>query len=235
MKPSKKILSIIFLILVMLAVGAYFLFFNKKSSEQNINSLLNFKNYDTALAPAVLTKYTADFEKAKQDILSKPEEFDTNKWLSIARLKKYAKDYVGAEEIYLMTIVKDPANYIPEANIADLYGNYLQDWNKAAEHYWQAVRKTSLNFQNAILFYRNLADIYAFKLKDQASTFETKALAAMEKEYVDNVDFLTMMAKFYKDTNNKTKAIEFLNKALALNPVNREAILQEIEMLKIAE
>ncbi|HPA25892.1 MAG TPA: hypothetical protein PLK76_04000 [bacterium] len=233
MKPTKKILSIIFLILVILALGAYFLFFNHGNlSEQETDSFLNFKNYDTTLAPEILAKYSSDFEKAKQDILEKTDEFNTSKWLSIARLKKYVKDYAGAEEIYLMVIEKDPNNYIPEANLADLYGNYLKDWQKAADHYWQAVNKTGLNFSTGFLFYTNLADIYAFNLKDQANVFETKALAALEKGYVNNVDFLTLMARFYKNTDNKIKAIEFLEKALVLNPANREAILQEIEMLK---
>lgn len=218
---------------MILALGAYFLFFNHKNlSEQETSFLLNFKNYDTSLSPETVAKYEADFEKAKQDILTKTSEFNTSKWLSLARLKKYVKDYTGAEEIYLMVIEKDPNNYVPEANLADLYGNYLKDWNKAADHYWQAVIKTGLNFSTGLLFYNNLADIYAFNLKDQASIFETKALAAMEKGYVNNVDFLTLIAKFYKNTDNKTKAIEFLEKALALNPTNKEAILQEIENLK---
>lgn len=233
MKLSKKIFSIIFLILVIFALGVYFLFFNHQNfSEQESSSLLNFKNYDTTLAPEILAKYSSDFEKAKQDILSKTGEFNTSKWLSLARLKKYVKDYAGAEEIYLLVINKDPNNYIPEANLADLYGNYLKDWNKAADHYWQAVNKTGLNFATGLLFYTNLADIYAFNLKDQANVFETKALAAMEKGYVNNVDFLTLMAKFYKNIDNKTKARDFLEKALSLNPVNKESIQQEIEMLK---
>ena len=146
-------------------------------------------------------------------------------------VKKYVSDYQGAEQIYLFLISKDVRNYIHEGNLADLYANYLNNYEKAAEHYWSAVEKTNLNAQMRLAYFRNLADIYADKLIDKRQEFEEKAQDALEIDFKDSVDFLTMLAKYYKDTDQVEKSMEYLEQALILNPDNR-AIKDEIERLK---
>ena len=142
------------------------------------------------------------------------------------------KDYAGAEQVYLYVLKRDTVNYIPEANLADLYGNYLNNWDKAVEHYWLAVNKTGQNKGAAFIFYQNLTDIYSAQLKDKRLDFEKKVLEALEKDYGGSVDFLTMLAKYYKDIGDKNKAISYLEKALAMNPPNAPIIRDEIAELK---
>jgi len=62
--------------------------------------------------------------------------------------------------------------------------------------------------------------------------FEKKVLEALEKDYGGSVDFLTMLAKYYKDIGDKNKAISYLERALTLNPANAQIIRDEIAELK---
>ena len=231
---KSKIISLIILILIILGIGSYFLFFNQKLTNEEIRTedLLAFNNKDEKLSQTMLDKYFQEFSWAKDKILKNEATFETSSWLTIARLKKYMKDYEGAEQVYLYVIKIDVMNYAPEANLADLYGNYLNNWEKAAEHYWQAVSKADVNKATALLFYRNLADIYASKLGDKKSEFESKILTALENDYSQSVDFLTMLAKYYKDIDDKNKAISYLERALTLNPANAQIIRDEIAELK---
>ena len=231
---KSKIISLIILILIILGIGSYFLFFNQKLTNEEIRTedLLAFNNKDEKLSQTMLDKYFQEFSWAKDKILKNEATFETSSWLTIARLKKYMKDYEGAEQVYLYVIKIDVMNYAPEANLADLYGNYLNDWDKAAGHYWLAVSKTGQNKETALFFYRNLADIYASKLGDKKSEFETKILTVLAKDYSQSVDFLTMLAKYYKDIGEKNKAISYLEKALAMNPPNAPIIRDEITELK---
>jgi len=231
---KSKIISLIIFVLIIIGIGLYFVFFNQKSNQSEIKEedLLNFNNKDESLPKATLEKYFQEFTWAKNHILNNTATFNTSDWLTIARLKKYLKDYGGAEQIYLFIISRDKNNYTPEVNLADLYGNYLNNWQASAEHYWAAITKTGNNKDAALLFYRNLADIYATKLSAEKREFETKIEAAITKDYSQSVDFLTMMAKYYKDTGNKEKAIEYLQKALGLNPPNADLIRLEIEEIK---
>jgi len=231
---KSKIISLIILALIILAIGSYFLFFNQKLTNKEVRTedLLAFNNQDEKLSQATLDKYFQEFTWAKDNILKKTATFETNSWLTIARLKKYMKDYAGAEQVYLYVLKRDTVNYIPEANLADLYGNYLNNWEKAVEHYWAAVNKSGENKQVALNFYRNLADIYASKLSDKKSEFENKAEIVLNNDYSQSVDFLTMLAKYYKDIDDKNKAISYLERALTLNPANAQIIRDEIAELK---
>lgn len=231
---KSRIVSLCVLILVVVAIGAYFVFFNqtKKELVQNPEELLDFNNYDKDLSTEMLDKYFKDFSSAKEKILTETATFNTSAWLTVARIKKYVKDYTGAEKIYLHVINYDNSNYVPEGNLADLYGNYINDWSKAAEHYWAAINKVGDNEQMVVSFYRNLADIYAFKLKDKANEFETQAEEMLKGKMANNVDFMTILAKYYKDSGNKERAIILLQKALTYNPSNAEAIRQQIQDLK---
>ena len=231
---KSKIISLIILILIILGIGSYFLFFNQKLTNEEIRTedLLAFNNKDEKLSQTMLDKYFQEFSWAKDKILKNEATFETSSWLTIARLKKYMKDYEGAEQVYLYVIKIDVMNYAPEANLADLYGNYLNNWEKAVGHYWLAVSKTGQNKETALFFYRNLADIYASKLGDKKSEFETKILTVLAKDYSQSVDFLTMLAKYYKDIGEKNKAISYLEKALAMNPPNAPIIRDEITELK---
>ena len=231
---KSKIISLIILALIILAIGSYFLFFNQKLTNKEVRTedLLAFNNQDEKLSQATLDKYFQEFTWAKDNILKNTATFETNSWLTIARLKKYMKDYAGAEQVYLYVLKRDTVNYIPEANLADLYGNYLNNWDKAVEHYWLAVNKTGQNKGAAFIFYQNLTDIYSAQLKDKRLDFEKKVLEALEKDYGGSVDFLTMLAKYYKDIGDKNKAISYLEKALAMNPPNAPIIRDEIAELK---
>ncbi len=239
----KTIITILLVFLILILAGAgYYFFFRPKDNKEELKltqgqliekeGLLEFKNYDQSLSPEQINKYQQDFEERKNFILANPGALNPSAWLTLAKIKKYVKDYEGAEKIYLFLIKFDAANYIPENNLADLYANYLFNYEKAAEHYWQAVKKSvAFNKPMGLMFYRSLADIYAFKLISKISEFESQALVALKNDYVGSVDFLTMLAKFYKDSGNKNEAIKYLEAALKLDPTN-QTIKDDLTALK---
>ncbi|MBU4360411.1 tetratricopeptide repeat protein [Patescibacteria group bacterium] len=237
----KNIILVIILIFIIAGISAYFFYFeqNKNNPDSpgiliNAQDLLEFNNYNDELSPELVDKYLKQFLAAKDMIINSQNsqtEIDPSYWLTIARMKKYINDFQGAEQIYLYLISVDTNNYIPQGNLADLYANYLHNYKKASEHFWLAMEKSQPSAQVVIAYYRNLADIYADKLINQKQEFEKRAEQDLKEKYFGSVDFLTMLAKYYKDINNKEKAINYLEQALVLDPTS-QTIKDEIEVLK---
>jgi hypothetical protein len=135
MKINKKI-QLIILILVILVAGyfAFNEFYLKKSPENNYEKmvkkqeeLFEFNNYDESLSVEKVNAYFEEFNKTRDFIIANPQALNPTSWVTLARIKKYIKDYKGAEDIYLALLLKNPENYMIHGNLADLYLNYLYD------------------------------------------------------------------------------------------------------------
>jgi len=239
MKINKKTIQIIILILIILIIGGYFFneFYLKKhqninqDQEINLNSLFEFKNYNEKLSDQEFENYSKRVLDAKEIILNNPQALNPSHWLMIARMKKYVNDFKGAEQIYFFLIQKDENNYLVYGNLADLCSDYLFNYEKAAEYYWKAIEKSETNPNMQFLYYKNLVGIYSSNLENDRNDFENKILKIYENKYKNSFDFLTMLASYYKNINNKNNAIKYLEQALKLDPQN-QIIKDEIEWLR---
>lgn len=239
LKLNKKIQSII-LILVLLAAG-YFAFnefyLSKKDKlpqvkEMTLEDMFKFENKNSNVSEEEFKGYEYKVEQAKAIILANPQALNPSHWMMIARMKKYVNDFIGAEQIYLFLLTRDTVNYLVPGNLADLYANYIYDYENAARAYWEAIKRSTHNAQTNLTYYRNLADIYADKLPDKRKEFEDKCENALTtKLHKDNIDFRTMFANYYGRIGNKEKQIYYLEQALAMDPTN-QAIKDELEFLK---
>jgi len=251
-KRLKSLISILVLVLILAGAGYYFIKIEKvvnlddvkewvhkdnesggmkqEYTEEDMNRMLTFTNFDDNLSDDLWLQYSDTFEYYKNMILENSGVFNVNAWLSLGRAKKYVQDYVGAEEIYFYIIKFNPDNYVPEGNLADLYANYMNDYERAVEHYWRAINKAKNNYVVKLSHYSTLVDIYVERLSDRMDEFEKLMLADLEN-YKDNADFYSVVAKYYTKIDSKDEAIKYLEQALALDPTNA-SISEEIGRLR---
>lgn len=93
-------------------------------------------------------------------------------WLELAVYRKGANDLEGAEEIWAYAVRKWPEDPVAYNNLADLYQNYLGNYQKAEVYWRKLIELTPTN----IAVYRNLSDLYRYKLNDME-----KARAILEE------------------------------------------------------
>jgi len=239
MKINKKLQLLIF-ILVILSAG-YFAFnefyLSKKAEElklpeSTIEQMFVFENKNPNVSEEEFKNYAYKVEQAKKIIQDTPYALNPTHWLKIARMKKYVNDFVGAEQIYLYLLSKDTNNYLLAGNLADLYANYFNDYKNAVKAYWEAVGRSKHNAQINLLYYKNLADLYADKLPDTRKDFEEKSEQALTSNlFKESVDFRTMLADYYQRISNNEKRMFYLEEALKLDP-NNQIIQQELSELK---
>jgi tetratricopeptide (TPR) repeat protein len=238
MKLNKKFQILILIIII--AIAGYFayseFYLNRKPSEEiqqnELDKLLILENKNPNVSEAEFNSYLDNFNKAKEVIEATPYALNPTHWTTIARMKKYVNDFEGAEQIYLFLLQRSPENYLVYGNLADLYINYLYDYELAVAAYWKAVNYTQHNAQINLLYYKNLADIYSDKLISKKKEFEEKAEQELSgKLFKDSIDFRTMLANYYNRIGDTENAIKYLEQALYLDP-NNEAIKSELEFLK---
>ena len=76
----------------------------------------------------------------------------------------------------------------------------------------------------------NLANIYRYKYPGKEGLFE-KTLLDAEKKFSDNVDIISTLAAYYRQTKQKDQAIFYYEKLVQLDPNNQTA-KQDLEELK---
>ncbi len=238
-KPQKNGLIIV-LILVIIGAGIfyYYRYYKDASTPQESGEnqqiderkMFEFEIKNDDLSDEIKDEYFNRFQQAKEKIINNPQALNPSSWAEMARMKKYVDDYEGAEQIYLYVLGKTPDNYMMLGNLADLYLNYLKDYEKAVEVFWRAFEGAGSNDTVKLSHLRSLADIYADQLVNKREEFESR-IDEIEENFKQNVDFYTLVAKYYRETEQYEKSIEYLIRAQNIGP-NNQAIQDEIQYLQ---
>jgi tetratricopeptide (TPR) repeat protein len=104
----------------------------------------------------------------------------------------------------------------------------LKEYDKAEIAYQVAIKNSTGEPLN-MLYYRNYYDFARLYLKDSKKA-EQIVLQAVE-DNLGSQDVYVLAGQFYRDSGNKTKALQYFQKALTFDPTD-ELLKQEIERLK---
>lgn len=176
------------------------------------------------LSEEQINTYLADFETAIEE--TKKADFNTLQGLNdIAQIKRNLGDFQGAVDAWKYANFIRPGNSLSFSNLAALYHYDLREYDKAEEQYLVSLA----NDPDDIPTIRNFYELYFYDFKDNQKA-EQLLLDSVEAN-VDSPDLLALTARFYSDTGQNEKAIEYYNKHLELRPGN-EAAQKEIERLQ---
>lgn len=227
-KKNSKASLIISLVVLIFVVGltAYYLLpedFGKKSSAEDYFTLTVMSDDVTQEQEAKLRETLLTL---KQAIENNPDF--VNFWFDVGLIKKQVGDYRGAEAAWVKAGEIRPANSTSFGNLADLYANFLHEYDKAEEAYKTAISNSAGEAKN-ILFYRHYAEFAFNRLSDAEKTVSI-LLEAAEKN-PDSSEPLIMLADFYQDQGDNDKAIEYYEKALEIDPED-DLVRDELEKLR---
>ena len=242
---KKKSSSIIWVVVFLLVIGVVSYYLWPKLEQGEKDDLLTLKIINQNLTQEQIEKYTNEFEAIKLALEEDPAVFhavlekkDIGDYqgsteifyylLQLGMIKKYVGDYKGAEAIWIKVGEISPQNSTSFGNLADLYTNFMKDYDKAIPAYQTAIAN-SLGESLNIGYYRNFYYFYLYNLEDKTNA-EKVLLEGMENNS-ENSELLILLASFYRDNGNKAKAIEYYQKALELDPAD-ESVQKEIEKLK---
>lgn len=225
---SKKIKTIISAVILLLIIsGAVYYFLPaKEDSKNNVDDYFEFKIVRQDLEDWRKEDLTNRFNLTAEAAKNHPD--DLSAWLELGQLKHSAGDYKGAEAVWIRIGEVRPLNSISFANLADLYANWLVDYDKAVSSYRTAIENSKGEVRN-YLHYRNLFDFYINYLHDNKAG-ELTLLEGIENNPA-NSELLNLLASFYRDSGQTDKAIEYFEKSLLLDPSDN-AIKKEVNRLK---
>ncbi|MAF13929.1 MAG: hypothetical protein CMI53_03480 [Parcubacteria group bacterium] len=221
---NKKVNTVIFLLILFLAIIFFGYYFFSSDPGNQVNSNDDIDDY-------VEEFNVSEGDKSELEILLNALEQNQNNpdlFLKLGSLKKNAGDYLGAEEAWLKAVELRPLGSIAFGNLADLYTNFLQDSDKATSAYESVLENTQGEPKN-IFYYRNYFDFALFNLEDKE-----KAVAVMLDGIANNPgnsELPAVLAGFYRDEGNITKAIQYFQLALDLDP-NDDLVAAELEKLQ---
>lgn len=113
------------------------------------------------------------FEKIKTTIVKlKADNKYVDGWIDLGLYRKAIGDYDGAREVWEYAVSISPSNGLPNRNLGDLYGYYLQDAQKAEENFLKAIKKDP----EQIEYYFKIVEFYRDIVKDT-----TRARKVVEK------------------------------------------------------
>jgi cytochrome c-type biogenesis protein CcmH/NrfG len=225
---SKKVKSIVWVIILVIIIGAMAYYFWPKGQSQPAadNGLFNFKVMRNDLLPEEKDKYLNDFNLTKEALANDPNDFYA--MLNLGMIKKYIGDYEGAELAWVKAGELQPKNSTSFGNLADLYANFLKDYNQAIPAYQTAIAN-SMGEEKNLRFYRSFAEFYLYYLKDDKKAEEI--LLDGIKNNPTSGELMVVLGNFYRDKGEKQNALEYYQKAYKLDPTNT-AISAEIKKLQ---
>jgi tetratricopeptide (TPR) repeat protein len=179
MSSTKKIIIAVFIILA-IAGAVSFLSSQQKAAPAASPAIPTASVAMPSLDRPVVVPPTfpADAEKLIREKIAnvtgelKKDNSNMDNWLALAVYRKMMNDYDGAREIWEYVASVRPGNFVPYANLGDLYGYYLKDPAKAETDFLKALEidKTQVSvYYNTAMFYKDV-------LNDK-----TKARAILEK------------------------------------------------------
>src|SRR3989338_1106910 len=135
-------------------------------------------------------------------------------------------DEEGAIRGYRASLALFPNNTLILNNIATSYKD-LEEYKKAEAAYKKIIELSP----GTVTAYRNLADLYLHPELDKKDTIPTIIESGLASAPNDP-DLLSYLAVYYKDEKNYSKAIEYYERLIKVNPKN-EAAKQDLSILKV--
>lgn len=129
-------------------------------------------------------------------------------WIELGLYRKLIKDYEGAKEVWEYTNLVWPKNNISFNNLGDLYHFYLKDFPKAEQNLRTAIENNKQNTGT----YTALHELYKYSYK-QDTILVTDILFEGLAENPNNIDLLTTLAAYYKETGNTINAKKYYEQA----------------------
>jgi len=171
-------------------------------------------------------------EKVKyEEVAVKLEQnnHDPEALISLARLRNWGGDPEGAIKLYLEALEIRPIDTLILNNLGDVYYS-IGEYEKSEGMYLEII-KNNPKWINA---YRDLANIYRYKLKDKASQLPEILLKGLEIDPESAEDFYAMLAIHYQNIDDRENAIKYYEKVLEINPDNTgvNSALQELKGIK---
>lgn len=150
-------------------------------------------------------------------------------WFRVAFIKHFYGDDDGARDVYEYLNVIATSDAVSFYNLAELYGFYLKEPEKAIPKYQTAIR---INPQNAS-FYVGFADFYRTVMNNpqQSEVLLLQGLSAVPND----VNFLTALASNAVFLHDYAKAIFYYEQAVASGKLDANlaaSVKAEIEKLK---
>lgn len=225
---SKKNNLIVAIIIVVVAVGlmGYYLYPRAGNHQKAAPDYFTINIVDQTLPPEKRDAYVAEFNKVHETLSENPDLF--NSWMELGAIKKQLGDYKGAEEIWLHATDLRPKNSLSYNNLADLYSNFLKDYDKAIPNYEMAI-KNSIGEPINVSYVRNFFEFYYYYVKDNTKA-EQVLLSGVENN-PKSADMLNLTASFYQDQGSKSKALEYYQRALEADSSD-QSIKDAIDKLK---
>ena len=226
------IFSLIFVIITLGIVGGLVYYLTPTSdtpaqSEPDPNDYFTLTIVSDDLAEEEIASYQQRFSEVVTEIQTIPDF--VNPWFELGQIKKNVGDFRGAEAAWLNANKIRPNNSTSYGNLADLYTNFLIDYDKALVSYQQAIQNSQDEFLN-VQFYRRLYEFYLYNLKDLGQA-EAVLLQGVEDNPADS-ELSILLAQFYRDELDDTqKAIQYFELALKNDPTD-ELVKQDLDALK---
>jgi len=228
---KKKI--IIFIVLALIAVSTFFVLKNRPGAdEQNLQAMRDSIVSEPAVKTTALTaeqidKRVEDFRKTKDSLVT--ENFDNLQLINqIALYKQQLGDLEGARIAWEYANIIRPQNSLSFSNLAALYHFDLKQYDKAEKNYLISIA----NDPDDIPTIRNFFELYRDAIKDNSKA-EALLLRSIEQN-PEAADLYSLLGRFYEETGNRDKAIEYYKKHLELNPTN-QAVKNAIARLEAAK
>jgi len=227
----KKLQVIVFIALIAVIIGGSIYYFNIRDSkdteeEFDYHELFVFEIKDETIPDIKKDEFFERFLNFRQILSADPDNF--NIWVALGSLYKVISDYEMAEQVWLYATELRPNNSLTYANLGDLYTNFLKDKEKAEENLLIAMKNSEGEAVN-VNYSRQLFELYYYHYEDNEKT-ESYLLQRIEK-YPDEVEFYSLLAYFYRLTDQNEKAIANYEKVLEFIP-DDESVKIEIEKLK---
>lgn len=172
----------------------------------NLDRTLIFKGDFSAEAKDEISARIAELS----GLLKKNPDSLSN-WLDLGLLRKTIGDYQGAREAWEYANAIRPRNHVSFSNLGDLFHHYLKDYPNAENSLLQSIK----NGPNNISAYRALVNLYTESYTDKLSEVPEILLSGLVANPND-YDILVMLASYYKNAGDKTKAVSYYQKAIAI-------------------
>jgi tetratricopeptide (TPR) repeat protein len=148
-------------------------------------SLTKATTFSASLPASQVAQLRADEATTIAALIKNSDQ--TNYWLQLALDYKIAGDYPGAIAVWTYLTEVTPTNYVPYADLGDLYQNFDVNYPKAEANYLQAIK---LNPQD-INTYSNLFTLYRYQYKTN-TTAAADIVAQGLKANPNNPDLLQL-------------------------------------------
>lgn len=125
-------------------------------------------------------------------------------WYYFGYYKNYLGDREGARLAWEEAFELNPKRFTTSNNLADLYANYIKDYDRAEFFYLKSLDITP-NYSG----YMKLADLYQYKIPEKKEKIEPLLLEAAEKDPDNKLDYFRYLAEYFEKEGYQQKIDEY--------------------------